>query len=83
MQSESHITEFLDALTPFRLTLAEQLQLVDLRPSTPVELQLVIEETEERFTDEQLEELLQLVGVYLPNPQTDQVEEEVEEDKKN
>ncbi|KAH3940421.1 hypothetical protein HBI81_019230 [Parastagonospora nodorum] len=42
----------------YRLNKAEYLQLYNLRPSTQVTLELVIEEANSRFTDDQLHEIL-------------------------
>jgi len=49
------------------LTKAERLQLVNQRPASAVELQVLIEDNEERFSLEQMDELLQLVLDYLPD----------------
>lgn len=48
---------------------AEKLQLVNLRPTQPVELQLVIEEIEERFNEEEISEIIELVTKHLPIPE--------------
>ena len=67
-QSEKTVTEFLTAIKEFELTEAECLQILNLRPSTEVELQLIIEEVEDRLTTEQTERLLELVSLYLGEP---------------
>ena len=62
LQNEDVIRDFLVEVAPFNLTKGEKLQLLNLRPSTPVEIQLIIEESEERLkTDEELEKLLAIV----------------------
>lgn len=61
-------SRFLTALKKYNLTPAESLMMVNLRPTTPVEVQLVVEECEERLTEEQVEELAALVAQHLPPP---------------
>ncbi|KAF2119481.1 RNA polymerase Rpb4-domain-containing protein [Lophiotrema nucula] len=46
----------------YRLNKAEYLQLYNLRPSSQVQLELIIEEAGSRFTDEQLEDILNEVS---------------------
>lgn len=57
------VTEFLrkcdDPKNNLKLTKIEKLQLLNHRPDTSVELQYLIEDSEERFTLEQMDELLE------------------------
>lgn len=49
----------------FLLSKKEYLQIINLQPATPVELHLVLDDCEERFTEDALEELRALVEEQL------------------
>ncbi|CAB4006219.1 DNA-directed RNA polymerase III subunit RPC9-like [Paramuricea clavata] len=77
LQNEDVIRQFLLDVAPFNLTKGEKLQLLNLRPSTPVEIQLIIEESEERLrTDEELEKLIEIVAKIPEDIQEDDTNEE-------
>lgn len=78
-QSPEIIATFMKAVEPFKLTKAEILQLLNLRPRTAVEIQLIVEESEERLTEEQIYELLEIVKENLPGKD----EEEMEQDEQD
>ena len=82
LQNETVIQDFLAQVAPFKLTKGEKLQLLNLRPTTPVEIQLIIEESEDRLrTDEELEQLLEIVAKLPANEEnTEESEEKMQED---
>ncbi|EZA50533.1 hypothetical protein DMN91_010057 [Ooceraea biroi] len=60
-QSEEKIVEYLKAMESKKLTKAEKLTLLNLCPTTPLEIQLMVEESEERLSEEEVEAVLQIV----------------------
>ncbi|KAK6188703.1 hypothetical protein SNE40_004830 [Patella caerulea] len=72
LQDPDILAKFTKAVAPFKLMKAETLQLLNHRPKTAVEIQLIIEESEERLTEEQIYELLEIISTNVPG--TDEVE---------
>ena len=67
VQSDGIIERFNEALEEeFGLTKAERLQILNLRATTDVELQLIVEESEERFSDNEMKRLCDVVAKVLP-----------------
>ncbi|KAJ1979686.1 hypothetical protein H4R35_001419 [Dimargaris xerosporica] len=60
------IKQTIEALEPFQLTKAEKLQLINLCPQSLVDIYVLIEECEERFAEDQLEEMLAIIGRLQP-----------------
>lgn len=66
LQTADHVRNFLIALKEFKLTKAEKLMLLNNPPTTPLEVQVMLEEGEERFTEDEVEKLLQIIQEILP-----------------
>ncbi|XP_075557875.1 RNA polymerase III subunit I [Dermacentor variabilis] len=80
-QTDQHIEDFLRQITalPFKLTKIEKLQLINHRPTSPVEIQLLIEESEERLSEEDVATILELVERTLPPIKDEEPEKAVQE----
>lgn len=82
LQEQSHLQEFITHLQTFcqeencLLTKKEIIQLVNIRPQTPVEIQLLIEDSEERLSEEQVDSIITIIGSYIPGPEEEEVENE-------
>uniref|UniRef100_A0A1I7YMH0 DNA-directed RNA polymerase III subunit RPC9 n=1 Tax=Steinernema glaseri TaxID=37863 RepID=A0A1I7YMH0_9BILA len=82
VQTKEGIENLMRALKPFKLTPAEILQIIDLRPTTSAILSLIIEESEARLTSEQEQQILELVVKHLPEPEPIGVEVDIAEHRK-
>ncbi|PVU95249.1 hypothetical protein BB559_002804 [Furculomyces boomerangus] len=71
-QNPSQIERFLTELNKFKLTKAEKLQMLNLRPDKEVDLYLIIEEPEERFTADEINEILSIVQNSLEIPEKEE-----------
>lgn len=65
------VNQFLVACKKYRLTKGEKLQILNHRPASLVELQLLIEESEERFSEEIMNEMIAMVAEIIPEPELD------------
>lgn len=66
-QNPTIIKEFYQEVKKFELKKNEILQILNLRPITAVELQLIIEDSETRLTEAQSNELIELIQTKLPS----------------
>eukprot|EP00731_Ephydatia_muelleri_P023325 Em0015g908a len=68
-QNPQVIEGFLKALAPYKLSSFEKLQLLNIRPTSLVELHLVIEDMDERLGEERVGQLWTLLlSVACPGP---------------
>ncbi|KJH52592.1 RNA polymerase III subunit C17 [Dictyocaulus viviparus] len=73
IQNAEDIEKLITAVAPYKLTAAETLQLINIRPSTTTEIQLIVEESEERIkTEEKLLSLVNTVVSSLPEFQSNE-----------
>ena len=91
VQEEHHVKEFAQQLSEMcqeskddcgrslQLSKQEVIHLINHRPGSAVEIQLLLENSEERFTEEQVEKLILIVEECLPAPALEEEEEDVEE----
>ncbi|XP_033736891.1 DNA-directed RNA polymerase III subunit RPC9-like [Pecten maximus] len=77
-QTPEIIEQFMTDVQSYNLTKSEKVQLLNQYPSTAVEIQLIVEESEERLTEDQIYELLEVIGKYRPS---EAIEEDEEEDE--
>ncbi|XP_031251837.1 DNA-directed RNA polymerase III subunit RPC9-like [Pistacia vera] len=65
-QTRESVNEFFEKCKKFKLAKAEMLNIINIRPSSLVEIDSVIEQSDTRFDEEQLEELVDLAVTLLP-----------------
>lgn len=64
-QSQDKIVKFLGEIKPFKLTKHECMMIVNNPPSSQLHIQFIIEDSEERLTETQVQEILQIVTKSL------------------
>lgn len=69
-QTHANISAFIVAVRPFNLTRHESLMMVNDPPSSALHIQLQVEDSEERLSEDQVKQLLDAVKLYLlPRPE--------------
>ncbi|KAG5889967.1 hypothetical protein JTB14_020255 [Gonioctena quinquepunctata] len=74
-----NIRECLKELASFNLSKTEMLMMINLPPTTALEIQLMVEESEERLTEEQVEKILEILVRFFPHIAKEQPEDDMEE----
>ncbi|KAJ8934064.1 hypothetical protein NQ318_012495 [Aromia moschata] len=77
-QTPENIKECLNALAPFNLNKTEKLMIINSPPTTALDIQLMIEESEERLSEQQAEQILEIITRYFPHVMKEKVEQEEE-----
>ncbi|ESO07708.1 hypothetical protein HELRODRAFT_146448, partial [Helobdella robusta] len=62
LQTSETVHALMNDFKKFKLTKAEKLQLVNTLPRTAVEIQLLVEESEERLTVEEIDQLIKIIA---------------------
>ncbi|KAK9737435.1 RNA polymerase Rpb4 [Popillia japonica] len=63
--TSNNVIECLKALEQFNITKNEKLMIINIPPTTALEIQLIVEESEERLTEQHVEEILKICAKYL------------------
>ncbi|XP_026465342.1 DNA-directed RNA polymerase III subunit RPC9-like [Ctenocephalides felis] len=69
LQSKENISDFLKAVEPFNLVKIEKLLMINEPPTTPLQIQLIVEDSEERLSEEDVDKLLDVIANTLPVPE--------------
>ncbi|XP_047021403.1 DNA-directed RNA polymerase III subunit RPC9-like isoform X2 [Helicoverpa zea] len=65
-QTAQSIQSFLEAMKKFKLTKTEKLMMVNTPPRTELEIQLIVQESEERLSEDEVRQIIELVNEFLP-----------------
>lgn len=64
-QNTENVSEFMSSVKPIALTSSECLKLINLKPTTDVEIHMLVEGCESRLAEDEVADLLQLVANLL------------------
>lgn len=64
-QTKENIIEFMNAVKPFKLAKNECLMMINDPPTSALHIQLIIEDSEERLTEDQVKLLIEIVQKHL------------------
>ncbi|KAG7307409.1 hypothetical protein JYU34_007596 [Plutella xylostella] len=65
-QSAAGIQKCLEALKAFKLTKVEKLMMINSPPRTELDIQLMVEESEERLTEDEVKRIIEIMKECLP-----------------
>lgn len=75
-QTKVKIFEFLDAIKKYKLSKTETLMIVNDPPTTPLHIQLLVEDSEERLSEEEVAQIIAIVKQWLLPKDTEGEEDE-------
>ncbi|XP_005177883.1 DNA-directed RNA polymerase III subunit RPC9 [Musca domestica] len=67
-QNRDVICAFIKDMQPYKLTTNELLMMVNDPPSSALHIQLLIEDSEERLTEDQVNEIIEITKKHFPGP---------------
>ncbi|XP_075155437.1 RNA polymerase III subunit I [Haematobia irritans] len=70
-QSRDAIIAFIKDMEPYRLSSNELLMMANDPPSSALHIQLLIEDSEERLTEDQVNEIIEISKRHFPGPPPD------------
>lgn len=65
-QNAQSIQKFLEAMKQFKLTKTEKLMMVNTPPRTELEIQLIVQESEERLSEDDVRKVIDIVNEHFP-----------------
>ncbi|XP_045445345.1 DNA-directed RNA polymerase III subunit RPC9 isoform X2 [Melitaea cinxia] len=65
-QSAETIQKFLEAMKCFKLTKAEKLMMVNTPPRAELDIQLIVQESEERLSEEDVNKIIDISNIFFP-----------------
>lgn len=77
-QTQENVSNCLKALKAYPLNKNERLMMLNTPPTTPLEIQLIVEGSEERLSEEQVEEILKVVADNFNLRKNEEVSEEAD-----
>uniref|UniRef100_A0A1I8Q038 DNA-directed RNA polymerase III subunit RPC9 n=1 Tax=Stomoxys calcitrans TaxID=35570 RepID=A0A1I8Q038_STOCA len=70
-ETRDSIMDFLKDMETYKLSTKELLMMVNDPPSSALHIQLLIEDSEERLTEDQVNEIIQISKRHFPGPPSD------------
>jgi hypothetical protein len=77
-QTADKITQCMKDLSKYQLEKIEKLQIINSTPYSLVNLYAVIEECDQRFSEDEINDLLEIIHCHFPQQEAEQIEEDVE-----